>query len=54
MSVCGCVNEYRYPWSPEEGNGSLGTGVTGSCESPNMNDRNQAPVFCKRNVCSNL
>lgn len=43
MHICVgvCINECRFPWRPEESTGSLGTGVTSSCEVPHMGARKQ-------------
>ena len=34
--MCACVHVYVCVWRPEEGFGSPGAGVTGSCESPGL------------------
>lgn len=35
-NVCGC----RCPWRPDEGVGSLGIGVTGGCDPPDLGTGN--------------
>lgn len=39
--------ECKYPQSLKEGTRSSETGVTGSCEPPNVGVRSQTLVFCK-------
>lgn len=40
-------NVYTCPWRPEEGVGSLGAGIKGSCEPPNMSAEKQTVSSAK-------
>lgn len=55
MSVCVQADVGGCPRGPEEGVGSLGIGVTDSCELHvrfNMGAENWSPVLCKSSKCS--
>jgi hypothetical protein len=49
-----CIQKCKYSWSPEEGVGFPGTGVTGICEPPNVVPGNQTEVPCKSAMFSLL
>lgn len=57
-SVCVPVWVYvllaPFLWRAEEGTGSFGAGITGSCQLSSMNPRNQPQSFSRRVVCTTI
>lgn len=49
-----CIRHVWSLWRSEEGVGSSGTRITGSCDLPDRGARNRAPVFYENNVHSYL
>lgn len=50
-----CVHKGKYPRKPEEGIGSLGSGVTDSCKPADMGAKlNSVKVLCKSSASSQL
>lgn len=51
--ICVCMQTIcmQYLLRPEEGIRFHGTGVTGSCEPPDVGDENQTWILCKSSKC---